>query len=96
MVNFTKTFITNKGAYTFRFSKVESKQVCKYFVSVEEGPNRIASFDIKQNKEGKWKVVKPAPSFIVQEEQLLALLSKSGTKCFLQPGPSYLRIKRWA
>jgi hypothetical protein len=71
MTNFTKTFITNNGTYIFRFSKVESTQVRKYYVSVEDGANRIAGFDIKLNKDGKWKVVEPAPSFIVQEEQLL-------------------------
>lgn len=72
MAGFSTIVVTKKGAYTFRFSKIEGHALHKYFVSVVEGTQRITSFDMKLNNKGQWKVVEPAPDYIMDEERRLA------------------------
>lgn len=80
MARFSKFFITNRGAYTFHFFKIEGVDLAKYFVSVEDGSLRIASFDMKQNQHGVWKVIAPAPDFVLQEEQRLAAVIEGNSR----------------
>lgn len=72
MSSFSKSFHTNEGTFTLTFSKIASFSATKYFVVSEKGSIRVAAFEIKQNKEGEWKVLEPAPACIVQAEAILA------------------------
>lgn len=71
MSTFTKIFVTEKGSCKFIFSKVEGDRP-KYFVQVEDHATIISTFDIKQDKLGAWKIVEPAPCFIVNVEGRIA------------------------
>ncbi len=84
MINFSKTFITSNGAYTFLFYKVEGHTMHKYFVAVETNAKRVAGFDIKLDKEGQWKVIAPAPEFAMQEEARLIAVIEENSKPFFK------------
>ncbi len=71
MTNFTKTFQTNEGVYYLTFTKIESLTSKKYFVVSRTSSEVVAAFEMKQNKEGVWKVIEPAPACIIEAEPLL-------------------------
>jgi hypothetical protein len=86
MSDFTKILVTSRGTCQFVFSKVEGASP-KFFVQVQDHTTSLAAFDIKQNKDGKWKVVEPAPNFIlIQEETLVKAIEQ-----FLHESPTLER-----
>jgi len=80
MFNFSKTFTTREGTFTLTFSKIASLSMNKYFVVSEKDAVQVAAFDIKQNKQGEWKVIEPAPDCIIQAETILAAIVEANSK----------------
>ena len=74
MPNFTKGFQTDDGYFELSFSKIESFTINKYFVRVHKASEFIVGFDMKQNTEGEWEVIAPAPAYIMQAKDKLARL----------------------
>lgn len=58
----------------FSFRKVLNPFSSNYFVSVMFGNNNVASFKMKPSGQGGWKVVHPAPQWILNFEEELSLL----------------------
>jgi len=80
MTNFTKTFETKEGVYYLTFTKIESLTAKKYFVISRTSTEVVAAFEMKQNKEGIWKVIEPAPACIIQAEHLLRAAIKDNNQ----------------
>jgi hypothetical protein len=84
MANFSKTFNTDKGVFTLTFTKIESLTSHRYFVTAETSSFLVARFDMKQTKEGDWKVMAPAPECVIKAESLLSSVIIENSKPVLQ------------
>ena len=72
MSNFSKPLRSNQHTYNLSFSKVESMTTHKYFVTISDNYKALSAFEMKQNSKGEWKIVLPAPDYILKEEGLLS------------------------
>ncbi|HYH16802.1 MAG TPA: hypothetical protein VD794_16335 [Flavisolibacter sp.] len=84
MSNFSKTFNTDKGIFLLTFTRIESLTSYRYFVTAETSSFLVARFEMKQTKEGNWKVIAPAPDCVQEAESKLSTIINENSKSALQ------------
>ena len=70
MEHFTKKL----GDYSVSFTSIILPKGFKLFVAVKKDNECIASFEMKQDYYGQWKILLPAPSWILMKEAEIAAL----------------------
>ncbi|MFL5740692.1 MAG: hypothetical protein ACJ75B_10775 [Flavisolibacter sp.] len=62
----------------FQFENIIMPREEKFFVSVLQTDGSTVAFEIKMNAYGKWKIVEPAPYWVLKnEEEIVASLTFS-------------------
>jgi hypothetical protein len=64
-------------AWNFKFTKVFTPGGEKYFISVLDQQNIIASFEMKDKGYGTWVIVQPAPQWITNLQTELDSIIKT-------------------
>lgn len=67
MSDFTLSIHVSDIPYTFSFIYIKTPGAEKYFVRADNFSDMV-SFELKKNYAGNWKVVEPAPPWIVDME----------------------------
>ena len=72
MSDFVKTVELHGHTYTFCFHLVISPGGRKYFVTVQHSPGETTAFELKQHDNRGFKVILPAPPFVLELEETLS------------------------
>jgi hypothetical protein len=67
MLNFSRNLTYGTWNLDVHFAKVHAP-VGKFFVVVSDGPKEVVAFDMKHDEDKGWKVIQPAPDWIVRLE----------------------------
>jgi hypothetical protein len=68
---FNEWITINNKALNFEFSKVVSPLGDKYFVNVFDQQFQLSSFEVKEKDRGNWKIVLPAPQWILDIQDII-------------------------
>jgi hypothetical protein len=74
-MNFEATIRFGDVFHTFFFTEIRLSTGVKYFVRTKTSKGENIFFEIIQDSNGKWRVVQPAPDWILAREQdLLSII----------------------
>ena len=77
MATFSKTIFYNNAELLFSFSQVERIDSVKYHVTVVEDKKLLTAFEMRKAANESWKIVQPAPEWVLEVEPTLSTLIQS-------------------
>ena len=75
MADFTKSITVENEKTRFQVSKIYKRDGFKFFVKVLY-KNVLIYFDMQRDKRGDWKIINPAPNWLIPLESELASVIK--------------------
>lgn len=81
MSNPMKSFLINDHKLNLTFRKVYCPQGFKYFISKNDDSSDPLAFEMKPQEDGKWKIILPAPDWLLPlEEELSRYINSLSTE----------------
>jgi hypothetical protein len=63
--------------YELQFEKIQLPGSCKFFITAKNSLSQPASFEMQSSELGEWKVVEPSPTWVKENEKLLAAIIRA-------------------
>jgi len=73
MKNFKEKLAVENGDYELEFIRIKAPKDWKFFITLSRSGELVVSFDMMQLN-GTWKVVPPAPQWVIEKESELAAI----------------------